>query len=625
MEDATEHLFAGFPPVSPEAWEEKIRGDLKGADYQKKLIWQTLEGFAVKPFYTVEDLQDLHYLEQDPGRFPFLRSEKTEGNPWLIRQDFRVYDVDSAVVKAGMALRNGVTSLGFDTCRKGDLYYHDFRKMVSDVLSRPVSLNLIAGDASPDTLDFLLKAMDELRVDPETARGSLEYDPMGQLAASGGFYRSLEEDFSRTDRLLMTAENDLPGYRVLPVNSHLFSDAGASAVQELAYGLSMASEYFTRLTDMGHSAEDIARHMQWGLGAGTNYFMEIAKIRAARMLFSTMLTAYDATVRVSVFIHSMTTHWNKTIFDPYVNQLRLTTEAMAAVLGGCNSLLVKPFDACIREPGDFSERLARNIQIILKEESYLDRVTDPSAGSYYIESLTASLVKHAWELFLNIDGQGGFIKAFLAGEVKREIGTMSTRRRQMVGSRREILVGTNQFPNFNEVMHDQVVPAMAFPVPVPGSEKLTEPLDPGRASEDFEILRLATENHPSGRPKVFMLTYGNLAMRLARSQFSCNFFACAGYEVIDNLGFSTPEDGVDAARKAGADIVVLCSSDDAYETLAPKVFNLLEGRTIMVVAGAPACMDDLKQQGITEFIHVRSQVLDTLMRFHQKLGINLIK
>jgi methylmalonyl-CoA mutase len=474
---------------------------------------------------------------------------------------------------------------------------------------------------APAYMDFLLKALEELNIDTDTVRGSIDFDPMGQLATTGGFYFSEKSDFDNADKMLLAAVNELTGLRVLPVNSYLFGNAGASAVQELGIGLSMAAEYMARLSEAGHDITDVAQNIQWNLGVGSSYFMEIAKVRAARVLFSHLLSAFDGRNEKPVYIHSVTTDWNKTLYDAHVNMLRLTAEGMAAVLGGCNSLLVKPFDAAFREPDEFSERIARNTQAILKEEAYLDKVADPAAGSYYIESLTNSLVEHAWQHFLDIEDKGGYVKAFVSGYIGSDIKATGEQRRQAVATRREILLGTNQYPNVQDAMKEEMVDEIAFHLPEPAAEPLAEPLFMGRAALEFEKLRLATENFTKGRPKVFMLTYGNPAMRLARSQFAGNFFACAGYEIIDNRGFCSAEEGVESALKAGTDVIVVCSSDEEYPEIAPEVFERVKGKAIVVVAGAPACMDDLKKAGITEFIHVRSNVLETLKQFHHKLGI----
>jgi methylmalonyl-CoA mutase len=392
---------------------------------------------------------------------------------------------------------------------------------------------------------------------------------------------------------------------------------------ELAYGLSMFSDYLSRLTNEGSSAAAIAKNMQWNLGIGPDYFMEIAKIRAARFLFSALISGFGKEKDVPVYIHSITTNWNKTLYDPNVNMLRLTTEAMSAVLGGCNSLLVRPFDSSYNVPGDFSERMARNVQIILKEESYFNKVVDPSAGSYYIESLTNALIDSAWALFLSLDEKGGFVTSFASGFIGEEVKKTADKRAEMIASRREVLLGTNQYPNVNESVNGCIAEEIAFSEFGDAQKRIAEPIPMERAAAGFEKLRLSTEKHIGPRPKVFLLTYGNLGMRIARSQFSGNFFACAGYDVIDNPGFKSAEEGVEAAFNAKADIIVICSSDDEYAEIAPAVAALTGTKAIVVVAGAPANMEELKQKGIAEFIHIRSNVLETLKEFHKKLGIDI--
>ncbi|HLO58191.1 MAG TPA: methylmalonyl-CoA mutase family protein [Bacteroidales bacterium] len=622
--DEQQQLFSSFPPVTVAEWEAKIHEDLKGADYAKKLIRKTPENISIKPYYTREDLEKLKYLDHAPATFPFARGNRTCCNSWLIRQDFKVTETEAAVEKAFTAASRGAGSIGFDLKRKGGIHYDEFRKLVTGLDSSAVQLNFITGNDAPQILDFLFKALDESGNKREAFKGAVEFDPLGHLAATGGFYYSEQDDMEAARKMMDIVLREAPSLRTLAANSHLFSDAGATVVQELAFGLSMISDYLVNLADEQRPATEVLRHMQWNLGTGSDYFMEIAKVRAARVLVSNLVSAFNPTTRITpVFIHSITTTWNKTLYDPHVNLLRLTTEAMSAVLGGCNSLLVMPFDTVYNEPTDLSERLARNIQIILREESYFNKVVDPAAGSYYIESLTDSLIHYAWELFIKIDEQGGFTKSFLSGFINGELEKTARQRLDLIASRRESLLGTNQYPAVNESVNGCINEEIAFPAANLNSEKLTEPVMPRRAAAEFEKLRLSVEKYPGHRPRVFMLTYGNLAMRLARSQFSANFFACAGYEVIDNLGFKNEKEGVDAAFAAKADIIVVCSSDDEYTGFAPEVAQLVGDRAIVVVAGAPASMEELKQKGITEFIHMRSNVLETLRHFHSKLGIQI--
>jgi len=314
-------------------------------------------------------------------------------------------------------------------------------------------------------------------------------------------------------------------------------------------------------------------------------------------------------------IHAQTSEWNMTVFDAHVNLLRSQTEAMSAVLAGVDSLAVLPFDAAYKESDEFSERIARNQQLLLKEESHFDKIVDPAAGSYYLENITESIANQAWKLFLEVEGKGGFIAEVEAGNIQAAINTTNEARRKAISSRREVLLGSNQYPNFNEVAAGKIENTAECDCK---KHNDVSALNFSRGASDFEALRLATEKSGK-RPKVFMLTIGSLAMRLARAQFSSNFFGCAGYEIIDNLGFETVEEGVAAAEKAGADIIVLCSSDDEYAELAPAAFKAIAGKKLFVVAGAPACTDDLKAVGIEYFVNVKSNVLETLKEFNAKL------
>ena len=298
--------------------------------------------------------------------------------------------------------------------------------------------------------------------------------------------------------------------------------------------------------------------------------------------------------------------------------LRTQTEAMSAALGGVDSIVVTPFDAPYEVPTEFAERIARNQQLLLKDECHFDRMVDVAGGSYFIEELTNALAGQAWKLFLAIEEEGGFLAAAKAGSVQNTINETNASRHANAGKRKEFLLGTNQFPNFTEKSEGkQPLEACCKGC---GCESNIPAIETSRLASDFESLRLTTEK-AAKTPVAFMLTIGNLAMRQARAQFSCNFLAAAGYQVIDNLGFKTVEEGVDAAIAAGADIVVICSSDDEYAEYAIPAYKYLNGRALYVVAGAPACTEELKAAGIENFINVKSNQLETLKEYNAKLGI----
>ncbi len=419
---------------------------------------------------------------------------------------------------------------------------------------------------------------------------------------------------------LINIVKDVPALRVLSVNSDILNNAGAYIFQELGYALAWGAEWLAMLTEAGVDVDTVAKRIKFNMGISSNYFMELAKFRAARMLWAQIVEQFKPACKCSckMMAHAVTSEFNQTVFDAHVNLLRSQTEAMSAALAGVDSITVTPFDKSYKTPDEFSERIARNQQYLLKEESHLDKVVDPAGGSYYVETLTASIAQEAWKLFLDVEEKGGFLANVNNCAIQDAVNASSEKRHSDVARRKEILLGTNQYPNFGEMAADKIENAGGCTCGCSEKEDNGRGLSTKRQSSDFDALRLATEA-ATNRPKVFMLTIGNLAMRLARSQFSANFFGCAGYEIIDNLGFNTVQEGIDAAIAKEADIVVICSSDDEYATLAPEAFKALDGRAEFVVAGAPACSEELQAVGITNFINVRSNVLETLQAFNAKL------
>lgn len=619
MANQKERLLTEFAPVSTQEWMDKITADLKGADFAKKLVWRTNEGFNVNPFYRQEDLQGLTTPHILPAEYPYVRSTRMD-NEWLIRQDISVADLEAANAKALDILGKGITSLGFKL-KKTHINVESLRTLLKGIYPEAVELNFTCCVSVATELAKVLTAYyTEVGADLAQCKGSIGYDPFKKQLVRG----ISNPQWVESCKALLEAIKPLKGFRVLTVNALNLNNAGAFIYQELGYALAWGAELLDKLVEAGYSIEEVTSRIKFVFGVGGNYFMEIAKFRAARWLWAEIVGAHGEAYRgeaAKIHQQAVTSTWNKTIFDAHVNLLRTQTEAMSATLGGVDSLTVQPFDVTYQESDDFSERIARNQQLLLKEESHFDKVIDPAAGSYYIEYLTNSIAEEAWKLFLAVEEEGGFAAAAEAGSVQKAVNASNAKRHANVAARKEIFLGTNQFPNFTEVALDKIKVGSTAPHNCGCGEATIEVLDFSRGASDFEDLRLATER--SGREvKVFMLTIGNLAMRLARSQFSSNFFACAGYKVIDNLGFKTVQEGVDAGLAAAADIIVLCSSDDEYAEYAPEAYQYLAGRAQFVVAGAPACTEDLKAVGIEHFINVKSNVLETLRGFNSTLGIN---
>ena len=616
MADKKEKLFDMFPPISTEEWMAKINVDLKGADFQKKLVWRTNEGFNVQPFYRKEDLEGLPTLGTLPGEFPYVRGTR-DNNDWLIRQQIQGATAEEVLANARHAIDCGVESLGICLC--GDLTIEHLPAILKGIDLKKIEVNICSCPGkSVEVAELLVAAIIEQEATDEF-RGSIDFNPFRRLLKRG---LEFPKDLKETSIKLYNIVKDVKNLRCFAVDSYMLNNAGAFITQELGYALAWGAEWMTLMTEAGLTPCEVADRIKFNMGISSNYFMELAKFRAGRMLWAEIVKAYGADDECcKMWVHAVTSQFNQTIYDAHVNLLRSMTETMSAALAGVNSIETLPFDLQYKNPDEFSERIARNQQHLLRDESHLNKVVDPAGGSYYIEVLTASIAKEAWKNFNEVEDNGGFLAMLQKGDIQAKVNESGIKRHLDVARRKEILLGTNQYPNFNEMALDKLQKTegcgcgCGCAKPEDGA---VEYLNFDRAASQFEHLRLDTEK-AANRPKVFMLTIGNLAMRLARAQFASNFFGCAGYEIIDNIGFDTIKEGVDAAMEKGADVVVLCSSDDEYAALAPEAKKELGDRAILVVAGAPACMDELKAQGIEDFIHVRVNVLDTLIGFNAKL------
>ena len=612
-----EKLFTEFTAPTRQEWLDKIEVDLKGADFQKRLVWRTNEGFNVQPFYRREDLANLKTPDALPGEFPFVRGNKKDSNEWYVRQNIKVDDPVEANKKALDILNKGIDSLGF-RIKGSDVSAAFIETLLKDIYCEIVDLNFRTCPRHALELAQIIDAyFIKKGFDKEKLSFTVGFDPIESILTKGKDVTELLAEGPK----IVEALKAYPKAHVMTVHTETLNNAGAYIVQELGYALAWGNEYLQQLVDAGVDVDLAARQMKFYMGVSENYFMEIAKFRAARLLWAQIVKQYEpkCDCACKMTINATTSTYNQTVFDSYVNLLRSQTEAMSAALGGVHSMVVTPFDAPYETATDFSERIARNQQLLIKEEAHFDRIVDASAGSYYIEHLTDALAQEAWKIFLKIEDEGGFLEACKKGLVQDDINATNEKRHGDAAKRKEFILGTNQFPNFTEKSEGKRALSAAACCHGGECEAPFKKLETTRLAADFEDLRIHTEE--TKVPVAFMLTIGNLAMRQARAQFSCNFLACAGYKVIDNLGFKTVEEGVDAALEAKADIVVICSSDDEYAEYAIPAFKYLNGRAMFVVAGAPACMEDLKAAGIENFVHVKCNVLETLKEYNQKLGI----
>ncbi|MDY6147931.1 MAG: methylmalonyl-CoA mutase small subunit [Porphyromonas sp.] len=621
MATKREKLFSEFPPVSKEEWVEKVTADLKGAPFDKKMIWRTSEGFSVQPMYFRGDIENFASVHNLPNEYPYVRSTKLN-NEWFVRQNITVEEVSKANEKALDLLGKGITSLGFKI-RKEDVSENTIALLLRGIDLTAIEINFVTCVSKVAELIEVFSAyIVHNGIDAQKIIGSFEYNPFKPELVKG-IVVSKEHKRGNIEKVWEVGKQ-LPGMRLFSVDALLLNNAGAYITQELGYALSWGAELLDILISLGHDVSEVTRRIKFNFGISANYFMEIAKFRAARWLWAEIVGAYGDQYKneaAKIYQNATTSEWNMTTYDAYVNLLRTQTETMSAAIAGVDSITVLPFNTPYENPTDFSERLARNQQLLLSEESHFDKVIDPAGGSYYIETLTYLIAQESWKLFLAVEQEGGFGTLVENGEVQKAVNDSNKKRHEDVAKRKETLLGTNEFPNFNEAVKDNIAKEVGGHSCGCHGEKTQsiEKLNFDRAASEFEALRLATEQ--SRQPIVFMLTIGNLAMRLARSQFAGNFFGCAGYKLIDNLGFDSVQEGIDAAINAKADIVVLCSSDDEYEVFAPEAFKILNNRAVFVVAGNPACTEQLREIGIEHFIHVKSNVLETLRQFNHQFEL----
>jgi len=575
-------FLAEFAPTTTQQWEEAIRRDLKGADYTRKLIWRTGEGFSAKPYYRAEDIAALEHQIGAPGDFPYMRG--THSAPgWKICEDVAAVDPEEANRAALAAVSAGAEEIAFHKVQIAN--ESDLGLLFTNLDN--VALHL--EDADEAVLRLLLK---RLRSRQHGAMISTGWDPASNFDLAAEIITTLP-----------------PSLLPFTIHGETLEQSGANVTEELGFTLAETIDFMAEMQQRGLPADRVAGAIGFSFATGANFFIQVAKLRAFRMLWSQVVESFGGTrENAKAHIHARTSHWNKTIYDPHVNVLRATTEAMSAVIGGADSISIAPFDACCKSPDAASRRLARNTQLILRHEAQFARVADPGGGSYFLEAMTDSLARRSWELMQEVEHSGGFRKANESGMITQRLEASRTAKQQAVASRRSVLTGTNRYANPAEDALSRIVPA--------NKDGLH------RAAKPYEELRLRTERHASqsGKlPRILLAEIGDPKFRTARSQFAADVFACAGLSTAVRQ-FSDPLQ----IALCEADLIVLCSSDGEYTKYATALFASLKNlrrETPVVIAGNPDSAEELRKLGIADFIHLRSNPIEFLAQWQQRLGI----
>lgn len=703
-------LREDFPPPTLEQWHQECLRLLKGVPFAKQMLTPTYEAITLKPLYTRDDLTGLPDGGSLPGLAPYTRGTRPLGyraRPWKVAQELPYPTGEEFNDALRHDLARGQTAAVLVIDRAGQA------GLDPDQADSPM---VGAGGTSVATLadlDCALKGIDlgAVAVHCESGatalpyaallaalaeqqgaalaqlRGSVAMDPLADLAEHGRLPLSLTQAYDELAILTAWAAEHAPGLQTIAVRGHVYHEAGASAVQELAICLAVTAHHLRELERRGLDIETAASRIRLHVSVGTHFFLEIARLRAARLLWARLIEAAGGGEQARrLEIAARTSRFYSTVLDPYVNILRATTEAMAAVFGQVDSLHVAPFDEPLGLPDEFSRRLARNTQTILREESHFDLVADPVGGSWYVEKLTGEIAAAAWQEFQALEAAGGAVAALESGLIQAQIAETATARRRNLARRKDVLVGTNRYPNLQEklldprtvdhaalqaartqAMRDQrredlaaeraarlrgltearggqrerIFAALVAAARAGASigelsralrasrepELSVAPLAPWRAGEMFERLRLAVCAHADkAATTVFCANLGDVARYMPRLDFTRGFFQTGGFTVEAERWFRTPAEAGDAAMQSVAATAVIVGLDATYAEQAAETARQLKdaGVETVILAGQPAdLVDELRAAGVDVFIHLGADAHAVLSELAASKGVSL--
>lgn len=698
-----EPLLSAFDAPSLDKWREEVERLLKGAPFAKKMFTKTVENLTVDPMYTAVDTEDLSHLDTRPGQWPYLRGTRPT-NGWLIAQELLLptpADFNNALRSD---LRRGQTAVNLVLDQAGLMgkdpdqapaaevgqggtsiaSLNDLETALDGIDLANTPLFLQAGSATLPVMAMVKSLLKKRGIDAGELKGCLGSDPAYGLASRGKLPLELDRLYDELAIVSRWAAESAPELKTLPVHEDPWHNGGADSALSLGLVLASAVQKLRAMEERGLSLAEAAGRIQFHLCAGSDFFMEMAKIRALRVLWAQVLAAAGyGKAAAQMRVHVRTSRRSQTILDIHVNMLRVTTQAMSAVLGGADSVHVSPFDEVDSVPDEFSRRIARNVQLLLAHECHFDQVQDAAGGSWYVEKLTHDLAAKAWEHFQGIEKAGGIIRALADGTAQDLVAAAATERTRRLALRKDQLVGTNQYANPTEkvrearpVDHKAVQKTRAADLQrqrTSGDQaehlavlgKLAEALDAGqdtllnslvaavsagatlgelcgclrhdtdgvlnvkviplrRDAEPFEELR-ARVTDLGERNRIFTCCLGDVARYMPRLDFTRGFFQVGGYEMVEEGFFTTAADAIEAAQASRTETVVLVGLDDTYAEMASTVVEGLaasdDAPGIILAGGSPDLIQDLQGKGLDMSINVRSDVLDVLGRMADDLGV----
>jgi len=596
MNDKKKSLFAEFNPVTKQEWMEKVGIDLKGADFDKKLVWKNLSKIKIQPFYNAEDKQD------------YVKNTGENSQSLINYRGIAVNSVESGNKLALRAIEEGINGL---------LFTVDKHISVADLLEG-IDLNKITVsfglriDAVAFASDFF-ELVKGKNIATDNLKGFIDLNIISDYLTQG----NIEENQFDTATELVKLAADYPNFKVLTISGSEYLDSGANQSQEVAYTLSSLVFLIEKLKDRGIPVKEVFDNLNFRLAIGSEYFVEIGKFRAFNSLLTEVAGKYGIT-DYSHMIIAKTSIWSKSVTDPHTNLLRATTEAMSAILGNVDAVLIDAYDKEFSDASDFSSRIAGNISTILKEESYLGKVANPVDGSYYIEEVSVKIATKALELFKAIEENGGFNKSFENEFIQQQIAEIRQEKIKLISQRRLPMVGVNKYPNLMETVNSNFLSA--------GEDYNSKVLTPRRASLEIEAIRKTTEefvDKTNKRPVVELTSFGNLTMRKARAAFAYDFIGVSGFTVLQEQSYSSAQEAAEQSANSDSSVVVICSSDQDYEESAVvfvKAFRSLNSEKVLLLAGNPTnIINELTDAGLDGCVNIKSDVITTISSIQSKI------
>lgn len=597
--------FKEFEIPNEEAWIHQIKKDLKTDDVSK-ILHQEIDEISSKIAYQEIPSQSFSAFNNRELHHP----EFAFANDWEILVSIKTDDLKACNKNALKLLEHGASGIsftGFEISNQEEL-----RLVLKGIDCEIARVHFNCGEATPSLFYLYLDEVQRMNLDASKCFGSIAWDPLGDFIFNGSFNYSKEESIQLTEVLLSTSKNYLPGFKTITINGARWHNAGASATQELATVLSLTAEYAINLQDK-HSFPEIFNNMQVQLASGSEFFIQLAKFRAIRILWNMLLKGFSSELSVPLWLQSETSLRNKTKFDAHSNLVRGTLESMAAIIGGTDEHLVHPLNYHFEEVTEDSQRLALNIQHLLKYEAGFDKVLDASAGSPYIEHLTSELVEKSWSLFLEIESKGGYTSAVRLGFLQDLIKSNRSKIEEAVRKRKRGIIGVNRFANAEEKL---VLELNQAKDPL---SKLPEikVLEPYFEASSFESVRRLV--NLDKQAKACLVLTGDPLKSKQRATFAKDFLSSGGFEVVQTDSDVQLIDQLHSENIMTADLIVLCSSDEEYEAILEIVNSENKLQKPLWIAGNPINTVQLRKLGADDFIYLGCDAIKVFYGFLEAL------